>query len=219
MTTWNDVAQSNDARREAIAIAERDADATGFDETPLGPWTGHVSADETERARKDASVLGIGFVHRGVRLDPADVVVHRRFNLPDGMTSGELWNMLEQVLIDKGASPDWIAYALPDLQIAASQYASSQWGAGHRSGAAGEPMPNPQPVDEFTPGVEPIPTTQPVPGVYGEGQGRNPQGYTQTPAEATPEHLRWTGEGPQPARFVAPDGTIVYRDYEAYCDD
>lgn len=29
----------------------------------------------------------------------------------------------------------------------------------------------------------------------------------------------WTGEGPEPARWFAPDGTLVYRSYEDYCDD
>ncbi|MDG3444683.1 hypothetical protein [Nitrospirillum amazonense] len=28
----------------------------------------------------------------------------------------------------------------------------------------------------------------------------------------------WPGPGPAPARWETPDGTIVYRDYAAYCD-
>lgn len=29
----------------------------------------------------------------------------------------------------------------------------------------------------------------------------------------------WTGDGPAPAKWTAPDGTLVYRSYEDYCDD
>lgn len=34
-----------------------------------------------------------------------------------------------------------------------------------------------------------------------------------------PEHHRWKGPGPMPARWTAADGTIVYRSYADYCDD
>lgn len=37
--------------------------------------------------------------------------------------------------------------------------------------------------------------------------------------EELPEHLRWKGEGPMPAKWKADDGTIVYRSYEDYCGD
>ena len=34
-----------------------------------------------------------------------------------------------------------------------------------------------------------------------------------------PEHLRWKGEGPPPARWTAADETIVYRSYADYVMD
>lgn len=37
--------------------------------------------------------------------------------------------------------------------------------------------------------------------------------------ETLPEHLRWQGDGPPPPRWMAADGTIVYRSYGDYCDD
>jgi hypothetical protein len=27
----------------------------------------------------------------------------------------------------------------------------------------------------------------------------------------------WTEHGPEPVKWIAEDGTIIYRDYEAYC--
>lgn len=33
------------------------------------------------------------------------------------------------------------------------------------------------------------------------------------------ERFKWAGEGPEPARWTASDGTVVYRSYEDYCDD
>jgi hypothetical protein len=30
---------------------------------------------------------------------------------------------------------------------------------------------------------------------------------------------KWIGDGPEPAKWTAPDGTIVYRSYEDYVDD
>jgi len=64
------------------------------------------------------------------------------------MTTAELWNALEAVLRDKGATDAWIEYALGDLQIAASQFAFSQYGAGHRDACAGKELPNPGPDDK-----------------------------------------------------------------------
>lgn len=34
-----------------------------------------------------------------------------------------------------------------------------------------------------------------------------------------PEKYRWKGSGPEPAKWRAEDGTLVYRSYEDYCDD
>lgn len=59
------------------------------------------------------------------------------------MTTTDLWKALEQVLRDKGATDAWIEYALPDLQIAASQYASQAYGNGHDDARTGWPLPNP----------------------------------------------------------------------------
>jgi hypothetical protein len=38
------------------------------------------------------------------------------------------------------------------------------------------------------------------------------------PENYAPEY-RWKGEGPAPRRWVAEDGTVVYRSYADYCDD
>ena len=29
----------------------------------------------------------------------------------------------------------------------------------------------------------------------------------------------WSGSGPEPKKWTAPDGTVVYRSYGDYCDD
>lgn len=34
-----------------------------------------------------------------------------------------------------------------------------------------------------------------------------------------PHIHQWAGPGPEPAKWVAPDNTIVYRSYRDYCDD
>lgn len=59
------------------------------------------------------------------------------------MTTTDLWKGLEQVLRDKGATDAWVEYALPDLQIAASQFASQSYGNGHDDCRRGWPLPNP----------------------------------------------------------------------------
>jgi len=59
------------------------------------------------------------------------------------LTTTDLWNALEQVLRAKGATDAWIEYALPDLQIAASQFASQSYGNGHDDARRGWPLPNP----------------------------------------------------------------------------
>ena len=63
---------------------------------------------------------------------------------PDVSTT-ELHQALEAVLIEKGASPEWIEYAIHDLRQAAVGYARSLWAAGHKAGEMGYPIPNPQP--------------------------------------------------------------------------
>lgn len=62
---------------------------------------------------------------------------------PD-MTSGELSREIEAVLKEKGADQAWIDYAMPDLHQTFTKYARAQWVAGHKSGAAGYILPNPQ---------------------------------------------------------------------------
>jgi len=37
--------------------------------------------------------------------------------------------------------------------------------------------------------------------------------------DETPEPYRWKGPGPAPARWTAPDGTVVYRSLFDYMDD
>lgn len=59
------------------------------------------------------------------------------------MTTTELWQALEAVLRDKGATDAWIEYALPDLQVAATQYAAQAYGNGHADARCGRPLPNP----------------------------------------------------------------------------
>ena len=65
------------------------------------------------------------------------------------MTTAELWNALEAVLREKGATDAWIEYALPDLQIAANQFAFDQFGRGHRAACRGESLPNMGPDDRL----------------------------------------------------------------------
>ncbi len=38
------------------------------------------------------------------------------------------------------------------------------------------------------------------------------------PAQPPAKYV-WMGEGPEPPSWTAPDGTLVYRDYESYVDD
>lgn len=60
------------------------------------------------------------------------------------VTTTELWRDLEAVLMEKGASKEWCDYVMPDLQHAAFNYGNAMWVAGHKSGAAGYILPNPQ---------------------------------------------------------------------------
>lgn len=59
------------------------------------------------------------------------------------LTSNDLWVSLETVLRDKGASPEWIEYAMPELQVASTQFASQVYGLGHALARTGEQLPNP----------------------------------------------------------------------------
>jgi len=42
--------------------------------------------------------------------------------------------------------------------------------------------------------------------------------FEYNPENYKPQH-RWPGEGPPPARWVADDGTVVYRCFSDYLDD
>lgn len=67
---------------------------------------------------------------------------------PLSMTTTDLWESLEKVLREKGATDAWIAYALPDLHVASQQFAFAQYGLGHRDARHGIEMPNPGPNDK-----------------------------------------------------------------------
>lgn len=141
LDSWDKVAQANElARRAHDAFDTFDTD----DEDTLVPTIDPAFAQsERERANKDSETSGLGFLVNGVRVDPKTVVIVRSAFWPD-MTTTELYRDLERVLRDKKASDAWIEYALPDLQHAAAQFAYSQFSAGHKSGTAGEPLPNAQ---------------------------------------------------------------------------
>jgi hypothetical protein len=147
MTTWNDIAQAN---KERLAELAEPVPVSGFDSTsPV-----EASVTQRDAALKDAQSLGTGFLVDGVRVEPSRVVVIRGQHFPH-VTTAELWAALEGVLRDHGAQDDWIEYALPALQVAATQYAAGQWAKGHEFGVSGEPIPNGH--DTYTRGVEPMP--------------------------------------------------------------
>jgi hypothetical protein len=98
---------------------------------------------ERAKAEKDSQLYGTGFLVSGFRVEPARVEVIRKAHWPQ-VTTSELYNDLAQVLRDKGASDAWVAYVMPQLQLAATQFAASQWVQGHASGLRGDPLPNPQ---------------------------------------------------------------------------
>ena len=104
---------------------------------------------ERAKAEKDSQLYVTGFLVDDVHVPTSRVTVIRRAYWPH-VTTTELYNDLAQVLRDKGASDDWIAYVMGDLQTAATQYASVEWARGHASGARGEPVPNPQECMEDT---------------------------------------------------------------------
>lgn len=105
---------------------------------------------ERAEATHDAKMLGLGFLVDGMRVDPSRVTMIRRHDLPDSMSSSELWKALEHALAAKGASDAWLAYAMPALHVAAMQFAFSMYGQGHRDALAGIELPNPRPSDEAT---------------------------------------------------------------------
>lgn len=85
-----------------------------------------VTTTERGLAEQDAEYFGAGYIVDGMRVHPSRVEILRR-----EVTTTDLWNALAAVLVAKGAKPEWIAYALPDLQIAASQYGTYQYGRGY----------------------------------------------------------------------------------------
>src|SRR4051812_46492473 len=70
-----------------------------------------VSASDIERARKDATTFGIGFTVDGWHVPPSRVSVFRGAHYPH-VTTSELWNSLEAVLREKGASDAWLEYVM-----------------------------------------------------------------------------------------------------------
>ena len=98
---------------------------------------------ERAKAEHDSQLLGTGFLVDGMRVAPSRVGVIRKAYWPH-VTSTELNRDLEAALRAKGASDAWIAYALPDLLLAASQHGASAWLAGHAAGVRGDDIPNPQ---------------------------------------------------------------------------
>lgn len=106
-------------------------------------------AEERAKAEKDSHLLGTGFLIDGVHVSPSRVTMLRKAYWPH-VTTTELYDDLAQVLRDKGASDEWIAYALPQLQLAATQYAATRWFEGYKAGQRGDPIPNPQgPVEDI----------------------------------------------------------------------
>lgn len=101
--------------------------------------------DDREQAERDAKLYGAGFLVDGFRIEPERVTVIKRNDLPhDNMSTTELWKRIEAVLRDKGASDDWLNYAMPDVHTAAAQFGFSCWGDGYLACERGEPMPNRQ---------------------------------------------------------------------------
>lgn len=100
-------------------------------------------ATERAKAEHDSQLFGTGFLVDGVRVAPDRVTMIRKAYWPH-VTSTELHNDLARVLRDKGASDEWVAYVMGDLQLAATQYAASAWAQGHAAGVRGDPIPNPQ---------------------------------------------------------------------------
>ena len=65
------------------------------------------------------------------------------FNPAKQMSTTAPWNALQDVLLAKGATQEWIDYALPDLHGAALQFSFEAWGLGFMHCEKGDPMPNP----------------------------------------------------------------------------
>lgn len=120
------------------ADAHGQPEQCGREDVKKGP-----DPEERERADKDSQLLGTGFLVDGVRVDPSRVTMIRKAHWPL-VTSTEHYRELERVLIEKGATPEWLDYALPDLVTASSQYANSKWVEGFKWCEVGNPIPNPQ---------------------------------------------------------------------------
>lgn len=164
MTTWAHLAEINAARGARIicnlgvgceeagvcyasAYGEPDNCGLNIVDADTAKQCQLADYEQCQLADKDAQQLGTGFLVDGVRVAPSRVAMIRKAHWPH-VTTAELWNALVGVLLDKGASDEWIAYAMGDLQLAATQYASAQWAQGHAWAMAGKPLPNPQPEIE-----------------------------------------------------------------------
>lgn len=159
MITWQRMAEINAARGARIvctlgvgceesgvcyASAHGDPDKCGINVVDVDTAKeAVVDYEQCQLANKDAEQLGTGYLVDGKRVMPSRVTMIRKVHWPH-VTTAELWSSLEQVLRDKGASDEWIAYAMGDLQLAATQYASAAYALGHRDASQGKPLPNPQ---------------------------------------------------------------------------
>ena len=98
---------------------------------------------ERAQAEKDSQLLGTGFLVDGQHVSPSRVTMIRKAYWPH-VTTTELHDDLARVLRDKGASDEWVAFVMGELQLAATQYAHTRWLDGYHAARRGEPIPNPQ---------------------------------------------------------------------------
>ena len=98
---------------------------------------------ERAKAEKDSQAFGMGFLVDGLHVALSRVTMIRKAHWPH-VTTTELYNDLAQVLLDKGASDEWVAFVMGELQLAATQYAHTRWLDGYHAACRGEPIPNPQ---------------------------------------------------------------------------
>lgn len=54
------------------------------------------------------------------------------------MTNTDIYKAIEAVLIAKGCSPAWIEYALPDIHVEVTNYASERFHEGYMASENGE---------------------------------------------------------------------------------
>lgn len=62
----------------------------------------------------------------------------RWLSIDDDMSTTDLWNALETVLRDKGASDAWLRYAMPDLHTMAMQFGLGEFHRGYVAHERGE---------------------------------------------------------------------------------